>query len=284
MKVVWSASASMNALLSMRGRKEANFLRILMVGDVVGRSGRYFFMERTPELKQQLKLDMVVVNGENAAHGKGLTPGIFDELIRGGADVVTTGNHIWDNSTVLQIIDTEPFLLRPANYPEDTPGKGFCIYPVGKKSVGVINMAGRIFMQPPMDDPFRLAEKIIRNLKKNCDVILVDFHAEATSEKLAFAHYFDGQVTAIVGTHTHVQTADDKILPKGTAYITDLGMVGAENSILGMEIEPVIKRFITGRPSKFEVAEGAAVYCALLIEIDNKTNRASRVKRILIKP
>lgn len=255
-------------------------MRILMVGDVVGRPGRYFFAERTPELKHQLKLDVVVVNGENAAHGKGLTPNIFNELISGGADVVTTGNHIWDNPTVLQILDTEPFLLRPANYPEGAPGKGFCIYPVGRKKVGVINMAGRVFMQPPMDDPFRLGEKIIAFLKKSCDVILIDFHAEATSEKLAFAHYLDGQVTAVVGTHTHVQTADEKILPNGTAYISDLGMVGAENSILGMSIEPVIKRFVTARPSKFEVAEGAAEYCALFIETEDKSNKVIKVKRI----
>ena len=259
-------------------------MRILMVGDVVGRPGRYFFMEKTPELKQQLKLDMVVVNGENAAHGKGLTPAIFEELIRGGADVVTTGNHIWDNPTILQIIDTEPFLLRPANYPEDTPGKGFCIYPVGRKKVGVINMSGRTFMQSLIDDPFRLGDKILKVIKKSCDLILIDFHAEATSEKLAFAHYFDGQVTAVVGTHTHVQTADEKILPKGTAYISDLGMVGAENSILGVMVEPVIKKFLTARPSKFEVAEGAAIYCALLIETNDRTNKVIKVERIFIKP
>lgn len=258
-------------------------MRVLMVGDVVGRTGRYFFMEQTSELRQQKKIDMVIVNGENAAHGKGLTPGIFAELISGGADVITTGNHIWDNPTVLQIIDTEPFLLRPANYPEDTPGKGFCIYPVGKKKVGVINMSGRTFMQPIMDCPFRLGDKILKFMEKDCDIILVDFHAEATSEKLAFANYFDGRVTAVVGTHTHIQTADEKILPNGTAYITDLGMVGAENSILGMKVEPVIKKFMTGRPSKFEVAEGAAIYCALLIDIDNKTNKTVSVKRIFIK-
>ena len=238
-------------------------MKILMVGDIVGRTGRNFFTEQTLEFKHTKNIDMVIANGENAAHGKGLTPAIFDEIIRGGADVVTSGNHIWDNATVLQIIDTEPFLIRPANYPEDTPGKGFCIYPVGKKNIGVINMSGRIFMQ--------------------CDVILVDFHAEATSEKLAFAYYFDGQVTAVVGTHTHIQTADEKILPKGTAYITDLGMVGAENSILGMSIEPVIKKFMSGRPSKFEVAEGVAIYCAALITTNDKTNKATKIERIFIK-
>ena len=258
-------------------------MKILMVGDVVGRTGRYFFMEQTPELRQAKKIDVVIVNGENAAHGKGLTPSIFSDLIKGGADIVTSGNHIWDNPKVLEIIDTEPFLLRPANYPEDTPGRGFCIFPVGRKKIGVINLAGRIFMNPPLDDPFRLAEKILRLMRKDCDLILVDFHAEATSEKLAFANYFDGQVTAVVGTHTHVQTADERILPKGTAYITDLGMVGAQNSILGMTVEPVIKRFLTGRPSKFEVAEGAAVYCAVLINIDDKKNKPTKIERILLK-
>ncbi len=257
-------------------------MRILMVGDVVGRTGRYFFMEQTPELKLTRNIDMVVVNGENAAHGKGLTPSVFNDLIRGGADVVTTGNHIWDNPKVMEIIDTEPFLLRPANYPEDTPGRGFCIYPIGKKKIGVINLSGRTYM-PPIDCPFRLGEKILKFIKKDCDIILVDFHGEATSEKLAFAHYFDGQITAVVGTHTHVQTADAKILPNGTAYISDLGMVGAENSILGMTIEPIIKRFMTGRPSKFEVAEGAAIYCAAMIDINSKTNKATRIERIFIK-
>lgn len=257
-------------------------MKILMVGDVVGRTGRYFFMEQTPELKQARKIDMVVVNGENAAHGNGLTPNIFDELIKGGADVVTSGNHIWDNSNVLRIIDTEPFLIRPANYPEDAPGKGFCIFPVGKKKVGVVNLSGRTFM-PPVDCPFRVATKIFDSMEKQCDIILVDFHAEATSEKMAFAYNFDGQVTAVVGTHTHVQTADEKILPKGTAFISDLGMVAAENSVLGVAIEPVIKRFVSGRPSKFEVAEGAAIYCAVLIEIDDATNKAVKIERIQIR-
>ena len=258
-------------------------MKILMVGDVVGRPGRYFFMEQTPELKQARGVDMVVVNGENAAHGRGLTPNVFDELISGGADVVTSGNHIWDNSNVLRILDTEPFLLRPANYPEDTPGNGYCIYPVGTKKIGVINLSGRTFMQPPMDCPFRLGDKLVNLLSKDCDVILIDFHAEATSEKLAFANYLDGRVTAVVGTHTHVQTADEQILPKGTAYISDLGMVGAANSILGMTAEPVIARFVTGRPSKFEVAERPSIYCAVLIEINDATNRAVRIERVQIK-
>lgn len=256
-------------------------MRILMVGDVVGRPGRYFFMEQTPELKHAKKIDAVIVNGENSAHGKGITPNVFDYLTESGADVVTSGNHIWDNGNVLEILDSEPFLLRPANYPPDTPGHGFCILPVGKKSVGVVNLSGRTFM-PPVDCPFRAMEKILPDLQKQCDVILVDFHAEATSEKLAFAYHFDGRLTAVVGTHTHIQTADAKILPNGTAYITDLGMVGAENSVLGMMIEPVIKRFITGRPAKFDVADGNAIYCAALIDINDKTNRATHIERIYI--
>lgn len=277
-----SACANMSAFWSIRAEKGAEILRILMVGDVVGKTGRYFFMEQTLELKQARKIDVVVVNGENAAHGKGITPQIFDELIRGGADIVTSGNHIWDNGSVLEIIDTEPFLLRPANYPENTPGKGFCIFPAGRKKVGVMNFSGRTYM-PPVDCPFRLAEKMLKFLRRQCDIILVDFHGEATSEKLSFAYHFDGQLTAVVGTHTHVQTADEGILPKGTAYITDLGMVGAKNSVLGMKIEPVINRFLTGRPSRFEVAEGKCIYCALLIDIKDKTNRVVKVERIQIR-
>ena len=253
-----------------------------MVGDIVGKPGRYFFMEQTPELRHAKKIDLVIVNGENAAHGRGLTPPIFDELIRGGADVVTSGNHIWDNHNVMQIIDSEPFLLRPANYPEGTPGNGYCILTVGKKKIGVINLSGRTFMAP-VDCPFRAAEKILATMQKDCDYIFVDFHAEATSEKLAIANYLDGKVTAVVGTHTHIQTADERILPQGTAYISDLGMVGVEHSILGMAIEPIVKRFLTGMPSRFEVAEGSRIYCALLIKLDDRTNRVVGVERIQLK-
>ena len=257
-------------------------MRILAVGDVVGQSGRKAFASYTLKLKEDKNIDVVIVNGENAAHGRGITYDTFMQLLSGGADIVTSGNHIWDNKDVFKIIDSEPFLIRPANYPEGVPGKGYCIYPYRAKNIGVMNLSGRTFM-PPMDCPFRLAEKILEFMSKQCDLILVDFHAEATSEKLAFAYHFDGQVTAVVGTHTHIQTADERILPQGTAYITDLGMVGAENSILGVKVEPVIKRFLTGRPSKFEVAEGSAIYCAFLIETDDKTNCVVSVERIQIK-
>ena len=251
-----------------------------MVGDVTGRSGRRAFVNHTQKLKSEKNIDVVIVNGENIAHGKGISQSTFMEILSGGADVVTSGNHIWDNKDVFKIIDREPFLIRPANYPEDVPGKGYCIYPYRAKNIGVMNLSGRTFM-PPIDCPFMKASEILRELKKNCDVIVLDFHAEATSEKMAMGYYLDGEVSAVVGTHTHVQTADEKILPKGTAYITDLGMVGVKDSILGVDPEPVLKKFLTGMPTKFEITErSACIYCGLLITIDDKTNKVIEVERI----
>lgn len=254
-------------------------MRILLVGDVVGRPGRNFFAEQTVRLRREKNIDLVVVNGENAAHGKGLTLPTFNALLSGGADIITTGNHIWDKKDVYSFIDREPFLLRPANYPENTPGKGFCIYPHKAKNIGVINLQGRVFM-PPLDCPFVCAEGIINKIRRDCDIILVDFHAEATSEKLSLGYFLDGKVTAVVGTHTHVQTADERILPKGTAYITDLGMVGPHNSVIGMRQEETIEKFISCRLTKFEIAEPPSIYCGLIIDIDDKKNRAVRVERV----
>ena len=255
-------------------------MRILMVGDIFGRVGRNFFCERTKTLKVEKNIDVVVVNGENAAHGKSLTPSTFSEITSGGADIITTGNHVWDRKEILELLEREPFLLRPANYPETSPGKGFCIYPYRAKNIGVINLIGRTFMAP-VDCPFSRAEEILKTVKRECDIILVDFHAEATSEKLAMGYYLDGKVTAVVGTHTHVQTADERILPNGTAYITDLGMTGSLNSIIGMKIEPVIKKFVTCRPNKFEVEETLpAIYCAAIIEVDDKTNLPTSIERV----
>ncbi len=255
-------------------------MKILMVGDIFGRAGRIFFTEITPKLKAEKGIDVVVVNGENAAHGKGLTVSIFNELLSGGADIITTGNHVWGNKDIFEIIDREPFLLRPANYPEGTPGKGFCIYPYRAKNIGVINIMGRTFMQP-IDCPFVCAEKIVAQIKDQCDIILVDFHAEATSEKLALGYFLDGKVTAVVGTHTHVQTADERILPQGTGYITDLGMTGILDSVIGMDIETVVEKFVTCRQGKFIVAEtGARVYSAVLLDIDDSTNKMKNIERI----
>ena len=257
-------------------------MRILMVGDVVGRPGRHAFTEYTAKLRRENQIDLVVVNGENAAHGKGLTQPTFSELLSGGADIVTSGNHIWDNKDVYGILDSEPYLIRPANYPEGTPGKGFCVYPYRAKNIGVINLQGRTFM-PPLDCPFTRASEILRQLKNECDVILVDFHAEATAEKMSLGFFLDGKVTAVVGTHTHVQTADERILPNGTAYVTDLGMVGALNSVIGVNPEAAVEKFLTCRLNKLEVAEeGAKIYCGVVIEIDNRKNRAVHIERVKI--
>lgn len=256
-------------------------MKILMVGDVFGRAGRRAFAEHTAKIKREKNIDVVVVNGENAAHGKGLTLPTFNALLSGGADIVTTGNHVWDKKDVLEFIDREPFLLRPANYPANTPGKGFCIYPYKAKNIGVINLQGRIFMNP-LDCPFTCAEEILREIRRECDIILVDFHAEATSEKMAMAYFLDGKTNALVGTHTHVQTADERILPKGTAYLTDLGMTGPLNSIIGVNSPPVVEQFLSCRLNKFEPAEGNCIYCGLIIEIDDKTNRTLKVERVQI--
>ena len=255
-------------------------MKILMVGDVFGRAGRKTFAEITPKLKAEKNIDIVVVNGENAAHGIGLTVSTFNELLSGGADIVTTGNHVWSNREIYEIIDREPFLLRPANFPEGTEGKGFCIFPYRAKNIGVINLMGRTFMQP-LDCPFICAEKIFEQIKNDCDIILVDFHAEATSEKISLGFFLDGKVTAVAGTHTHVQTADERILPQGTAYITDLGMTGILDSAIGLEIQSIIEKFISCKHQKFLVPEkGACVYSALLLDIDDFTNKMRNIERI----
>ncbi len=256
-------------------------MKILMAGDVIGRPGRAAFARYTPRLRKEKAIDLVVVNGENAAGGKGLTEPVFDELLRGGADIVTSGNHIWDKKEVAAIIDREPYLVRPANYPEGTPGRGWCVYPWRGGDVGVVNLAGRTFM-PPLDCPFRKAEAALRALR-DCRVIVVDFHAEATSEKLALGWYLDGRVSAVVGTHTHIQTADERVLPGGTAYVSDLGMVGPWNSVLGVRTDIILRKFTTGLPTRFDLADGPCVYCALLVTIDETTGRAAGIERIQIR-
>ncbi|MBQ7514936.1 MAG: TIGR00282 family metallophosphoesterase [Schwartzia sp.] len=256
-------------------------MNILMVGDVIGRPGRAAFARYTPKLRKEKGIDLVVVNGENAAGGKGLTEPVFDELLSGGADIVTSGNHIWDKKEVAAIIDREPYLVRPANYPEGTPGRGWCVYPWRAKNIGVLNLAGRTFM-PPLDCPFQKAEAALRALK-DCDVILVDFHAEATSEKLALGWYLDGRVSAVAGTHTHIQTADERVLPGGTAYVSDLGMVGPMNSVLGVRTDIILQKFTTGLPTRFDLADGPCVYSALFITIDEATGRTGSVERVQIR-
>ncbi|MBO6179882.1 MAG: TIGR00282 family metallophosphoesterase [Selenomonadaceae bacterium] len=256
-------------------------MRIMMVGDIVGKCGRRVFAKYTKKLRKEKNLDMVVVNGENAAGGKGLTDATLAELYGQGADVVTSGNHIWDKKEVMQFIDREPFLLRPANYPEGAPGKGYCLFPWKAQNVAVINLSGRVFFDA-LDDPFQKINEILSKIKSEAQIIILDFHAEATSEKIAMGYYLDGKVSAVIGTHTHVQTADEQIFENGTAYITDVGMTGPKNSILGVKKEIIIEKFLTALPSRFEVAEGPGVYSAIIIEIDDATGFATKVERILI--
>ena len=257
-------------------------MKIMFVGDVIGRPGRRAFARYTPQLKREKGIDVVVVNGENSASGKGFTKKSFDELLAGGADIVTSGNHVWDKKDVLEFIDREPFLIRPANYPGDAPGKGCCIYPWRAKNIGVMNLSGRAFM-PPLDDPFPKADALIRSLSRECDLLFLDFHAETTSEKIAMGWYLDGRVNGVVGTHTHVQTADACLLPQGTGYITDLGMTGPWHSVLGMETERILYRLRTCRPVRFEVAGGPCVYCAVIMEIDEQTNRTTGIERVFLR-
>lgn len=257
-------------------------MKILFVGDVCGRPGRAAFTKYTKKLREEKKIDIVVVNGENSAGGKGISRKSLDALYHAGADIVTSGNHIWDNKDVLGFIDQEPFLVRPANYPEGAPGKGWCIYPFKAKNIGVVNMSGRAFM-PAMDCPFQKIEDVLHELRGKCDIILLDFHAETTSEKMAMGWYLDGRVNVVVGTHTHIQTADERILPQGTAYITDLGMTGPWNSVLGVQQERILQKFTTCRPVRFELADGPNVYSALLVELDDATNRAVSVERLMLK-
>ncbi len=257
-------------------------MRIMLVGDVVGRAGRRAFRTHTPRLRTERGVDVVVVNGENSAGGKGFTRKALDELYAGGADIVTSGNHVWDKKDVFDFIDDEPFLVRPANYPEGTPGRGWCIFPFKARNIAVVNLSGRSFM-PALDCPFQKIEEILSDIGDRADVVVLDFHAETTSEKLAMGHYLDGRVDIVVGTHTHVQTADAQILPGGTAYITDLGMVGAQDSILGVRSDLVIKKFLTGMPVRFEMAEGPAEYAAVIVDIDDTGRRCTAIERVMIR-
>ncbi len=257
-------------------------MRIMLVGDVVGRTGRRAFRKFMPELRREHAIDIVVVNGENSAGGKGITRKSLDELYQGGADIVTSGNHVFDKKDVLDFIEEEPFLIRPANYPEGAPGKGMCVYPFKAKNIGVMNLSGRSFM-PALDCPFQKAEQLTAELREAADIILLDFHAETTSEKLAMGYFLDGKVTAVVGTHTHVQTADECLLPKGTAYITDLGMTGPIDSVLGVKKEIIIERFRSALPARFDVAEGPAMLCGVLLTIDDGTNRPQKIERIFLR-
>ena len=256
-------------------------MKILAIGDIVSRVGRNMVFEVLELLRP--KLDFVVANAENAAHGRGMTRPVYEELVKSGIDVFTMGNHTWGCPDIAKVMKYNDNVIRPANFEGDVPGTGMVVIRAKNgMRVGVINLIGRTYMLPA-ENPFLKADECIEKLKDKADIILVDFHAEATSEKIAMGYYLDGRVTAVFGTHTHVQTADDMILPKGTGYITDLGMTGPEISVLGMEKKAVIDKFIDGMPRKFEPANGRGQFSGCIFDIDEETGKTVSVERIFIK-
>jgi len=257
-------------------------LRILFFGDIVGSSGRTVIQENINKLKQKYHPQIIIANGENAAHGRGITEKILKELVGYGIQVVTLGNHTWDQKEIYQFINHYPYLIRPANFPIGTPGNGYVILNFNQYKFAVINLQGRTFL-PAIDCPFQTVTQILKEIKNETSNIIVDFHAEATSEKQSMGWYLDGKVSAVVGTHTHVQTADERLLDHGTAYISDIGMVGPYDGILGMKREEVIEKFITSLPQRFEVDNtGKWQLNAVVIDIDFNTGRALNIERIHI--
>jgi 2',3'-cyclic-nucleotide 2'-phosphodiesterase len=259
-------------------------MNILLIGDVVGNPGRTILKKALPPVFRKFEVDYCVANVENAAGGFGVTKEVCDEILDAGVDCMTSGNHIWDKKEILGVVDLIPQLLRPLNYPARQPGRGSHVGK-GKRSrvpVATLNLSGRVFMHGAMDDPFSLGLQEVERLRKEAKVILVDMHGEATSEKVAIGTYFDGLVSAVVGTHTHVPTCDHRVLPGGTAYCTDLGMTGPYDSIIGVEKDAVLHRFLTGMPSRFETAKGDPRFAAALVDVDEETGRARSIDRMLL--
>ena len=250
-------------------------MRVLMVGDVIGRPGRRAVKHLLPDLRQEYQIDLVIANGENTAGGFGLTMPTAQELFAAGVDVLTSGNHIWDQKEIIPYLDTDVPILRPLNYPPGVPGRGFLIL----ERALIINAMGRTFMAP-LECPFRTIDRLLAELPELPPVIIVDFHAEASSEKVAMGWHLDGRVSAVVGTHTHVPTCDAKILAKGTAHVTDVGMTGPKHSIIGDEPEAVLKRFLTQTPGRLPVAEGSVIFSSVLIDVDEDSGRARSIRRI----
>lgn len=266
--------------LALSAGKEDCFVRILMLGDIVGRPGRECVKALLPALKKQYKVDVTVANGENLASGAGFTEKTALEVFNCGVDLLTMGNHVWDRRESIEYLEREKRIVRPLNYPPGAPGHGFVVYNVGDKKMAVINISGRVYM-PALDCPFRAAEQAVAQLREITPVILVDFHAEATSEKIAMGHFLDGRVSMVLGTHTHVQTADEKILPGGTAYITDVGMTGPYESILGVEPGLIIRKFLTQMPVRFEVAKDPVCQLnGVVVEVDAGTGKAQNIERV----
>ena len=254
-------------------------MKILAVGDIVGEGGIQKLKMVLPKLKQQEQIDFVITNGENSAGGMGITERNYKDILSCGTDVVTMGNHTWAKKDIFNFIDDEK-IIRPANYTKGVPGKGYVILKCGEKNIAVINLIGRVDVNVLSENPFKVASELVEELKSKVDIIIIDFHAEATAEKIALGHYLDGKVTAVYGTHTHVQTADGKVLPKGTGYITDIGMTGPEHPVIGMEISESIKRLETTLPEKYKLAEGSCMFNGVIFEIDDQTNKVINIKSI----
>ncbi|MBB3109469.1 hypothetical protein FHS18_001521 [Paenibacillus phyllosphaerae] len=254
-------------------------MNVLFIGDIVGSVGRAAVKKVLPALRSKYNPHIIIANGENAAAGRGITAAIVKELLDAGVHGITMGNHTWDNKDIFEWIDDEPKLVRPANFPEGAPGRGAAIIKANGKELGIINLQGRTFL-PPIDCPFRAADELIEQMREKTACILVDFHAEATSEKIALGWHLDGRASLVVGTHTHVQTNDDRILPGGTAYLTDVGMCGPRDGVLGMERTAVIHKFQTQLPVRFVVDEGDWHFHAVLVEIDESTGKAKRTQKI----
>ncbi|MGH7267159.1 MAG: TIGR00282 family metallophosphoesterase [Candidatus Rokuibacteriota bacterium] len=254
-------------------------LSILCIGDVFGEPGRRVLAHFLPRLRSELEVDLVVANVENAAAGFGVTPALARGFLDGGVDVLTSGNHIWDRKEIIEYIVKENLLLRPANYPRGTPGVGAVVVKAGAEKVGVLNLQGRVFMQA-IDCPFLKADEELARLRAETPIVVVDMHAEATSEKQAMGWYLDGRASAVVGTHSHVQTADERVLPGGTAYVTDLGLTGPIDSVIGVAKEQAIERFVTGMPNRFEPARGRARLQGVVIRVDPQSGRATGIERV----
>jgi len=257
-------------------------LNILCIGDIVGRPGRRIVADKLKAITSELGVDCVIANAENAAGGSGLTPQIYNKLLRYGVNLITLGDHTYRKRDIIQVLETADNIVRPANFSEHAAGKGFAVYKTNKgPTIGIISLIGRIFMKPA-ECPYHTVDKILSKIQQEADIIIVDFHAEATSEKVAMGYYLDGRVSCCFGSHTHVVTADERILPKGTAYITDVGMTGAHDSVLGRKTQSILKSFRTQMPVPFEVATGNVKINAILITVDSSTKKAERIERISV--
>ena len=257
-------------------------MKILTIGDIVGENGVKKFKEELPKIKQEENIDFIIVNAENSAGGMGITTKIFNELLDMNVDVITMGNHTWGKKDIFSFID-HPKLIRPANYSKGVVGKGYGIYKCKNKKIAVIDLIGRTDMNVLSDNPFTMAQEIIEKIKNECDIIFVEFHAEATAEKIAMGNFLDGKITAIYGTHTHVQTADEQILNRGTAYITDIGMTGPIDSVIGMDKEASIKRFVTSLPERYKLADGKCMLNGCIFEVNDEKCRVININRIIRK-